>query len=30
MNQDDIDRLMLIVDDLRRAEENDGSSSGDE
>jgi hypothetical protein len=29
MNQDDIDRLMLIVDDLRRVED-DGSSSGDE
>lgn len=28
MSQDDIDRLMLIVDDLRRVEEDDGSSSG--
>lgn len=28
MNQEDIDRLMLIVDDLRSAEENDGSGSG--
>jgi hypothetical protein len=30
MVQDDIDRLMLIVDDLRRVEEDDGSSSGNE
>lgn len=30
MIQDDIDRLMLIVDDLRRVEEDDGSSSGNE
>lgn len=28
MSQDDIDKLLLIVDDLRSAEENDGSSSG--
>jgi hypothetical protein len=28
MEQEDIDRLMLIVDDLRSAEENDGSGSG--
>jgi hypothetical protein len=29
MQQEDIDRLMLILDDLRSSEENDGSSSGD-
>jgi hypothetical protein len=29
MSQDDIDRLMIIVDDLRRVED-DGSSSGNE
>jgi len=29
MNQEDIDRLMQILDDLRSNEENDGSSSGD-
>lgn len=28
MSQDDIDKLLLIVDDLRSTEENDGSSSG--
>ena len=29
MEDEDIDRLMLILDDLRSAEENDGSSSSD-
>jgi hypothetical protein len=29
MQDEDIDRLMLILDDLRSAEENDGSSSSD-
>ncbi len=28
MKQEDMDRLMLILDDLRRDEENDGSGSG--
>jgi hypothetical protein len=30
MEIEDIDRLMLILDDLRSAEKNDGSSSSDE
>lgn len=30
MEDEDIDRLMLILDDLRSAEKNDGSSSSDE